>query len=81
MVGGVNLHDVIKLDTLTPSWRSTLDLTLIPPTVFNVCFCRLIARGGTGGPQGAGDPRSRGCGGVEEPIRKASLVLVIGDEK
>lgn len=60
MVRGVNLHDVIKLDTLTPWSQSTLDLTLIPPTVLNGCFYRSkTGGGGQGGHTWAGDPRIR----------------------
>lgn len=67
MVRGVNLHDVIKLDTLTPRSQRTLDLKLIPPTVFNVCFCRLIACVMGAGPWEAGDRRIQHAAAQNSP--------------
>lgn len=57
MVRGVNLHDVIKLDTLAPWSQPTLDLMLIPPTMFIVCFYRLIVCVLGAGPWEAGERR------------------------
>lgn len=67
MVSGVNLHDVIKLDTLTPRSQPTLDLKIIPPTVFNVCFCRLIACVMGAGPREAGDRRIQPAAAQNSP--------------